>query len=156
MVILTFANDTPIVCRSKYPNASTENIQNHLVAVEKCLADWRIQVYEHKHNMFTLNRGTCPPLLLKNTPIPQVDEVTWYPPRQATYMEETRSSKEDLTKLKASSFHWRHRIDICQSYVVLFTLTFERLFDFFDFKEWIENKSNEFALNFVLKMKLVF
>jgi len=57
---------------------ATAQLSLHLVDVEKWLSDWRIKLNEQKCKQvtFTLNRQSCPPRTLKNTLLPQANEVT--------------------------------------------------------------------------------
>ncbi|KAH8315910.1 hypothetical protein KR074_001816, partial [Drosophila pseudoananassae] len=75
----TFADDTAILSRSRCPTQATTQLANHLTIVERWLSDWRIKINEQKckHIKFTLNRQTCPPLLLNGMQIPQANDVTY-------------------------------------------------------------------------------
>jgi len=106
----TFAGDTAILNRSKCPMKATAQLSLHLVDVEKWLSDWRIKVNEQKckHVTFTLNRQSCPPLTLKNTLLPQVNEVTYLGEqfdRRLTWRRHIEAKRTHL-QLKASSRHW--------------------------------------------------
>jgi len=69
----TFADDTAILSRSKYPMQATAQPALHLVDAEKWLSAWRTKVNKQKckHVTFTMNRQNCPPLTLNNTLLPQ-------------------------------------------------------------------------------------
>jgi len=106
----SFADDTAILSRSRCPGRATTQLANHLLVVERWLSDWRIKINEQqcKHITLTLNRETCHPLLLNNTQIPQVNNVTYlgvHLDRRLTWRRLIERKKVHL-KLKGSSFHW--------------------------------------------------
>jgi len=73
LTISTFADDTAIPSRSRCPVKATMQLARHLTCVEQWLANWRIRVNEGKCKQvtFTLNKQTCPPLVMNRTLIPQ-------------------------------------------------------------------------------------
>ncbi|KAH8373685.1 hypothetical protein KR093_003287, partial [Drosophila rubida] len=106
----TFADDTAILSRSRCPKQATAQLAAHLVAVEKWLSDWRIEVNEQKckHVTFTLNRQDCPPLTLNNTVVPIATEVTYlgvHLDRRLTWRSHIEAKRTHV-KLKAKSLHW--------------------------------------------------
>lgn len=106
----TFADDTAILSRSHSPKIATEQLARHLIRVERWFADWRIRINEakSKHVTFTLNRETCPPLALYNTPVPQAAEVTYlgaHLDRRLTWRKHIEAKTTHM-KLKAADLHW--------------------------------------------------
>lgn len=106
----TFADDTAILSRSKCPIKATALLSRHLTSVERWLADWRISinVQKCKQVTFTLNKQTCPPLVLNNICIPQADEVTYlgvHLDRRLTWRKHIEAKSKHL-KLKARNLHW--------------------------------------------------
>ena len=75
----TFADDTVIMAKSKYPNTASDLLQENLKSVEEWMKLWRIKANELKssHITFTLKRGTCPKVKLNGNDLPQNNEVKY-------------------------------------------------------------------------------
>ncbi|XP_070075662.1 uncharacterized protein [Drosophila takahashii] len=98
----TFADDTGIISLSKCPIQATALLADHLVVVE---------------------RQTCPPLTLNNTPLPQADDVTYlgvHLDRRLTWRKHIEAKKIHL-KLKSIGLHWllNARSPLCLDFKVL-------------------------------------
>lgn len=106
----TFADDTAILSTHSDPRQATINLQNHLKAVEKWLAKWRIKVNETKssHITFTLRRETCSTVTLNNNPIPQKVEVNYLGmnlDRRLTWRKHIEA-KRTQCNIKSSKLQW--------------------------------------------------
>jgi len=77
--LLTVADDTSILSRSKCPLQASVHLAGHLTVVKNWLANWRFTINEQKgkHATITLNRRSCPPLTLNNVQIPRSDSAIY-------------------------------------------------------------------------------
>lgn len=73
VTIATFADDTAIMATHKNPAEASRILQNSLTQVQHWLKTWHIKTNETKsiHVTFTLNKETCPPVILNDKEIPQ-------------------------------------------------------------------------------------
>lgn len=106
----TFADDTAILSAHSDPVVASNILQDHLNEVENWLKKWKIKVNENKsvHVTFTLNKGTCPPILLNKVTVPQADNVKYlgvHIDRRLTWKKHIESKRDQL-KLKMYSLYW--------------------------------------------------
>lgn len=68
----TFADDTAFLISHKDPNRASEQLQNHLFKIEEWTRRWNIRINTEKsqHVVFTLNKGTSPPVTFNGAPVP--------------------------------------------------------------------------------------
>jgi len=61
------------------PTIASMNLQAHLRKIEQWTRKWRLKINETKsaHIAFTLRKGTCPPLYINQSTIPQTDMVKY-------------------------------------------------------------------------------
>lgn len=71
----TFADDTAILATGDTPESAARKLQSSLASVEQWLQKWRIKANEDKsvNVLFTLRKGSSPPVTLNGKPIPQSD-----------------------------------------------------------------------------------
>lgn len=75
----TYADDTTVQAVHKLPHLATQHLQEHLNLIQVWQKKWRIRINETKstHVTFTLKQGTCPPVFMNNTQIPQTDTTKY-------------------------------------------------------------------------------
>jgi hypothetical protein len=75
-MLATYADDTAILASHENPTEASRLLQTHLDQYAEWLQQWRINVNETKsvHITFTLKQGTCFPVLLNGTRIPQTNQ----------------------------------------------------------------------------------
>jgi len=103
-ILGTFADDTAIFSIHEDPTIAALNLQEHLHIIEKWLKKWKIKINESKssHITFTLRKGHCPAVNIKQTIIPQTETVKY---RRTTLrlqvkLERTHRQKKKTTRLK--------------------------------------------------------
>lgn len=106
----TFADDTAILCSNKDAKDASKNLQEHLQLVDNWLSKWRIKVNETKsvHVTFTLNRGTCPPIQLNGTTVPQKTEYKYlgiHLDRRLTWKKHIETKKAEFN-IKSKQMYW--------------------------------------------------
>jgi hypothetical protein len=78
-ILSTFADDTAIFTTHQDPTLASVNLQDHLHLIENWTQKWRLKINETKssHIKFTLQRGQCPPVYIKQTVVPQAETVKY-------------------------------------------------------------------------------
>ena len=76
-ILSTYADDKAIMTTHSNPTIASMNLQTHLRKIEEWKRKWRLKINETKsaHITFTLRKGTCPPLYINQSTIPQTDTV---------------------------------------------------------------------------------
>lgn len=110
VTIGTFADDTTVLASSQDPVEASHLLQSHLNRIEKWLKQWKIKANETKsaHITFTTRRETCPPVLLNNQPLPQVQEVKYlglHLDRRLTWAKHIKTKRKQLG-IKFKKLHW--------------------------------------------------
>lgn len=108
--IATFADDTVILASHTDPKIASVKLQLHLNTTQLWLQKWRIKVNEVKstHVTFTLRKGTCPPVVLNNTQLPQNECVKYlgvHLDRRLTWQKHIFTKRKQLG-LKLSKMYW--------------------------------------------------
>jgi hypothetical protein len=75
----TFADDTAIFAIHDNPVTDSSHLQEHLSFIEAWLNKWKIKVNESKstQTIFTLRKGTCPPVQINHINIPLKEQVKY-------------------------------------------------------------------------------
>jgi hypothetical protein len=78
-MIATYPDDTTILASHENPTEASRLLQTHLDQYAEWLQQWKIKANETKsvHITFTLKQGTCPPVLLNGTRIPQGESIKY-------------------------------------------------------------------------------
>lgn len=108
--IATFADDTAILASSKDPRIASQNLQKHLIEIQKWFKHWRIKVNELKsvHVTFTLKKNNCPTVQLNNCVLPQKDAVKYlgmHLDRRLTWQTHIFTKRKQLG-LQFSKMYW--------------------------------------------------
>jgi retron-type reverse transcriptase len=78
-MIASYADDIAILASSPNKETASRKIQNHLNEISSWFERWKIKLNSSKSQMitFSLRRGNCPPVTLRNEEIPQTDCVRY-------------------------------------------------------------------------------
>lgn len=78
-VLATFADDTAILSVNENAEAASNKLQEHLNQIEIWSTKWKIKLSESKCTQvtFTLRKGVCPPVTIKNSALPIIDCVKY-------------------------------------------------------------------------------
>lgn len=110
VMISTFADDTAILTSHNIPETASKELQNHLKKIEDWMTKWRIKVNENKstHVTFTLNKRTCPPVVLNDINIPQQTKVKYlgmHLDRRLTWKKHIEAKRNQI-KMTFSKMYW--------------------------------------------------
>jgi hypothetical protein len=74
-----FADDTAILTVHEDPTMAAHRLQIHLNKIQSWLKTWRMKANEVKSVQvaFTINKMTCPHVILNNVHLPQADKVKY-------------------------------------------------------------------------------
>lgn len=108
--LATFADDTAILASHRDPTKASEMLQSSLNNIQQWLQKWRIRVNSSKSNhvTFTMKRGTCPPVVFNNQPVPQTDFVKYlgmHLDRRLTWKKHIQTKRKQLG-LKLTQMYW--------------------------------------------------
>jgi len=94
----TFADDTAIMATHSNPTTASTNIQTHLRKIERWTQKWRLKINETKsaHSTFTLRKGTCPPVYVNQSIIPQSETVKYL----GLHFDKRHTWREHVTKTR--------------------------------------------------------
>ena len=78
-ILSTFADDTAIFTTNPDPTQTSANLQEQLLEIINWTRKWKLKINESKssHITFSLRRGQCPPVNIKQTDVPQVESVKY-------------------------------------------------------------------------------
>jgi hypothetical protein len=96
-MLAIYADDTTILASHENPTEASHLLQTHLDQYAEWLQQWRIKVNETKsvHITFALKQGTCPPVLLNGTHIPQSESIK-YLDRRLTWRTHIFANRKQL------------------------------------------------------------
>ena len=105
-MLATYADDTTILASHE----ASRILQTHLDQFEEWLQRWRIKANETKsvYITFVLRHGTCPPVLLNGTCIPQEESIKHlglHLDRRLTWHSHILAKRKQLD-IKFSQMHW--------------------------------------------------
>lgn len=108
--IATYADDTAVLSVHENAITASQNLQNGLNDITGWLDSWRIKVNVNKsvHITFTLRNETCPPVVMCNTQLPQVNEVKYlgmHLDRRLTWKSHIWLKRQQLN-LKFNKLNW--------------------------------------------------
>jgi len=108
--IATYADDTVIMAVSRNPMIASIRLQNHLDSVQTWLKTWRIKANESKSIQvtFTLNKNSCPAVIINNITLHQSDEVKYlgiYLDRRLTWRKHIFMKRKQLG-LQLRNLYW--------------------------------------------------
>jgi len=106
----TFADDMAIMATHSNPTTASTNIQAHLHKTERWTQKWRLKINETKsaHITFTLRKGTCPPVYVNQSIIPQSETVKYFGlhfDKRLTWREHVTKTRKHLD-LKTPELNW--------------------------------------------------
>ncbi|CAK1588943.1 unnamed protein product [Parnassius mnemosyne] len=101
VTVATFADDTAVLACSRSPDDASAILQHSLDEIDKWLSKWKIKASATKsvHVTFTLRRGNCPPVSLRNNSLPQSDNVRYlgmYLDRRLTWKKHIQTKKDEI------------------------------------------------------------
>jgi hypothetical protein len=105
-----FADDTAIFTTHPDPTLASANLQGHLLTIEPCTREWRLEINETKssHIKFSLRRGHCPPVYIKQTVVPQPETVKYlglHVDKRLTWKKHLVTKRKQLD-LKTREIYW--------------------------------------------------
>lgn len=108
--IATFADDTAILGSNKDKNLAAIQVQRNLNQISVWLNKWKIRANETKsaHVTFALRQGSCPPVYLNGTVIPQATDVKYlgiHLDRRLTWRKHIFTKRIQLN-LKLRQMYW--------------------------------------------------
>ena len=106
----TFADDNAIMLSNKNPQTASRELQKHVQKIDNWLSKWKIKINENKsaHITFTLNKRTCPMIMMNNIIIPQKQKVKYlglHLDRRLTWKYHIATKRKQI-KLKLSKMYW--------------------------------------------------
>jgi len=109
-ILSMYADDTAIMTTHSNPTIASTNLQAHLRKIEQWTRKWRLKINETKsaHITFTLRKGTCPPLYINQSTIPQTDTVKYlglHFDKRLTWREHVTKTRKHLD-LKTRELIW--------------------------------------------------
>lgn len=119
VLIGTFADDTAVLSVHKNPTVARNTLQNSINNISTWLNDWRIKANETKSVQvtFTLNQGTCSPITINQTEIPQEDTAKYlgiYLDRRLTWKKHIQTKRKALDiQLNKMKFLIHPRSGLC-------------------------------------------
>lgn len=108
--LATFADDKAILSKHSDPNIATNQLQQHLIQINRWTRKWRITINETKsaHIVFTKCRGVSPQVHINSKIIPRVDCVKYL----GMHLDKTLTWRTHIWKkrkqlgLKFSKYYW--------------------------------------------------
>jgi hypothetical protein len=112
----TFADDKVILTSHHDPVTATRRLQSYLDHLETWLKKWHININETKSLQitFTLKKGKCPSVYLKNTALPQSSTVKYLGMHLDSRLTWKRhiAKKKKANRLKSKRLILDHRTQI--------------------------------------------
>lgn len=109
-MVATFADDTAILASNTNPEMASRSLQTGLNETQKWMKTWRIKANESKsvHVTFTTRRGTCPPVTLNSTTLPQEESAKYlglHLDRRLTWQKHIHNKSKQL-RTKFTKLYW--------------------------------------------------
>ncbi|CAH2103967.1 unnamed protein product [Euphydryas editha] len=101
VTVATYADDTAILARSRCPQEASAILQRSLDQIDKWLTRWKIKasVTKSVHVTFTLRRGNCPTVSLRDNQLPQNDTVKYlgmHLDRRLTWKRHIQAKRDEI------------------------------------------------------------
>lgn len=106
----TFADDTAVLATNPNPALASELLQDGLQKIEQWCQELRIKINENKSVQvkFTTRWETCPPVYLKNSELPQTEDVKYlgiHLDRRLTWKKHIQTERKQVG-LKLQKMYW--------------------------------------------------
>lgn len=108
--VATYADDTAVLAVHANSTTASQYLQENLNKIQTWLVKWKIKANELKsiHVTFTLNRDTCPPVILNDRQLNQADDTKYlgmHMDRRLTWKKHIFTKRKQLG-LKLRQMYW--------------------------------------------------